>query len=188
MKISKSSLAAFAALSLVFNASADVTGEFTGVSFWASNGGKSFDVSGGSGTLKNEKSELVAQGDLQTVDKVMAIKATTGATFVCKPSTDAFAADAFSTDPVNEFASVELGDGNQWTLKDAKFQFVLEVRVLNQPQIFVALEKSLARASSITLKKGTYSLWGYTVTVEKATGTIKVAHGKIVDATDATYK
>jgi hypothetical protein len=60
--------------------------------------------------------------------------------------------------------------------------------VLNQPQIFVALEKSLARASSITLKKGTYSLWGYTVTVEKATGTIKVAHGKIVDATDATYK
>jgi hypothetical protein len=36
--------------------------------------------------------------------------------------------------------------------------------------------------------KGTYKLWGLSVTVEKEKGTLKIAHGKIIEAVDAKYR
>ena len=181
------SLAALFALAIAYEAVADVTGEFKGVSFWASNGGKSMEPSGGSGTLKNEKDTVVAQGDLKPVDKTMTIAAKKDATFVYTAAKTAFPADSFSSDPVKEFAAVELGDGNEWTIKDDKFVFVLEVPNLNQPRIAVALDKSLARASVITLPNGKYNLWGYPIEISKGTGMVKFQHGCLINMTDASF-
>ncbi|MGA2989947.1 MAG: hypothetical protein ABSD88_05680, partial [Candidatus Korobacteraceae bacterium] len=118
----------------------------------------------------------------------MTIMGTEGACFAHKPSADALPPEAYSKDGVAQFAEIELGDGNRWTLRDQKFLFILEVPNLNRPEILIALDKSLARASLIKLPKGTYTLWSYTVTVEKPTGTVKFAHGKIVEASDASFK
>lgn len=181
------SVVALFALAVAHEAAADVTGEFKGVSFWASNGGKSIEPSGGNGTLKNEKGTVVAQGDLKPVDKAMTIAANKDATFVHAAAKSAFPADSFSSDPVKEFAAVEFGDGNQWTIKDDKFVFVLEVPNLNQPRVVVALDKSLARASVITLPKGKYNLWGYPIEVSKSTGMVKFQHGCLINMTDASF-
>jgi hypothetical protein len=170
------------------NSSAQVTGEFKGVSFWATDGGRKFTAEGGSGALKNEKNETIAEGNLETIDEALAIKGKSGSVFVHEAKGDAFADDAFTKQEPKEFASLELRQGNLWTLKDAKFYFVLEVQNLNRPQIVPSLDRSLARASVIALPKGTVKLWGYSITVEKDTGTVKFAHGKIVEASDATYK
>jgi hypothetical protein len=190
MKTHKTIAASFAALfalAIAYGAIADVTGEFNGVSFRASNGGKSVKPSGGNGTLKNEKGSVVAQGDLKPVDKTMTSAAKKDATFVHAVAKTAFPADSFSSDPVMEFAAVEFGDGNQWTIKDDKFVFVLEVPNLNQPRIVVALDKSLARASVITLPKGKFNLWGYPIEVSKGTGIVKFRHGSLINMTDASF-
>ena len=190
MKANKSiatSLAALFALAIAYEAAADVTGEFTGVSFWASNGAKSVEPSGGNGTLKNEKDIVVAQGDLKPVDKTMTIAAKKDATFVHAAAKAAFPAESFTSNPVKEFAAIKFSDGNQWTIKDDKFVFVLEVPNLNQPRIAVALDKSLARASVITLPNGKYNLWGYPIEVSKGTGSVKFQHGSLINMTDASF-
>lgn len=173
------------------NSSAQVAGEFKGISFWVTTdaqGRHGFDVSGGRGVLKNGIGETIAEADLSNVEKALTIKGRSGASFTYQASGEPFADDAFSKDEVTEFASVLLNPGNQWTLKDANFYFVLEIPNMNQSQIVISLDKSLARASVITLPKGVVRLWGYTITVEKDTGTVKFAHGKIVEASDASYK
>lgn len=170
------------------NSSAQMTGEFRHVSFLATDGGKKFSAVGGSGTLKNEKNETIADGNLENIDEALAIKGKSGAAFIYQAKGEAFADDAFSKQEPKEFASLELSQGNRWTLKDAKFNFVLEVQNLNRPQIVPSLDRSLARASIITLPKGVLKLWGYTVSVEKESGTVKFAHGKIIEASDAAYE
>ncbi|MBN2269873.1 MAG: LysM peptidoglycan-binding domain-containing protein [Sedimentisphaerales bacterium] len=175
-------------LGLTFSVLAGVTGTFRNVSFLATDGGRKFIAAGGSGILKNDKNEVIAEGDLKNVDEFLTIKGRKDASFVYNPKTNAFSPDTFSKEAMKEFASIKLGEGNLWTLNDANFLFVLEIPILNQPQIVPALDKSLARASLITLPKGSFTLWGYLVTVEKDKGTVKVAHGNIVEASNATIK
>ncbi|MGB2937773.1 MAG: hypothetical protein WBD05_06200 [Phycisphaerae bacterium] len=187
MKTVCMSFAVCLTLLAALNCSAEVTGEFKDVSFWATDGGRKFIASGGTGTLKNEKSETIAEGELKDVDETLTIRGKRGASFVHQAKTEPFAADAYSKKEVTEFATVEFGEGNRWTLKDQNFLFVLEVPMLNRPQIVPSLDRCLARASLITLPKGVVQLWGYTITVEKERGTVKFAHGKIIEASDASY-
>ena len=180
--------------SFAANAYADVTGEFKDVDVYSDT---VFSIMGaqtkyalfdGNGTLKNKENAIVANNNLKyDVDGIVTIQALKGATFVHKPNSDSFAADVFSNKPVTEFAAIKLGDGNQWTVNDTNFLFVIQALPEIPLKVDIALDRSLARASSITLPKGTYTLWGYTITIEKATGTVKFAHGKIVDASDATF-
>jgi hypothetical protein len=110
------------------------------------------------------------------------------ASFSPKASSKPFEEVAWSKEAPKDFATVEFSEGGRWTLRDDKFLFVLEIAVLNRSKIVPALDKSLARASVITLPKGTYTLWGYTVTVEKSKGTLIFAHGKLVDTSDVASK
>ncbi len=181
------SLAILFTLVIAYQSAADVTGEFKGVSFWASNSGKSIELSGGNGTLTNEKGTIIAQGNLKSVDNAMTISASKDATFVHAVAKTVFAEDSFSSAPAKEYAAVQFGDGNQWTIKDDKFVFILEVPSLNQPQIVIALDKSLARASLITLPKGKYNLWGYPIEVTKDTGIVKFQNGCLINMTDASF-
>jgi phage gp45-like len=173
------------------NSWSSVTAKCTGVSFWATgtaDGGVKMEVSGGSATLFNEKDETVAQGDLKSVDGFMTVLGSKDASFVHSANSEGFPASTFSDTQITQFAEVELGQGGVWVLRDASFAFILEVPNLNQAVVVVSLDKSLARASSIHLQHGVYHLWGYTITVDKAAGIVKFAHGRIVDATDAVFK
>jgi hypothetical protein len=169
-----------------------VTGEFKCIEdVRMSAQGYTFDVACGDGVLKNGIGETIAKGDLSNIEKGLAIRGRSGASFTFQAAGEPFADDAFSKDEVTEFASVLLSPGNQWTLKDANFYFVVEIKKMDlthQTQVIFSVNKSLARASVITLPKGVVRLWGYTITVEKETGTVKFAHGRIVEATDASYK
>lgn len=71
--------------------------------------GRKFIASGGSGTLKNEKNETIAEGDLKDVDEALTIKGKSGAAFIHQAKGDPFADDAFSKEEVKEFASKEKG-------------------------------------------------------------------------------
>lgn len=191
MKAAIASVIVLTALIYAPESSASVTAQCKGVSFWATataDGQRKIKVSGGSGILSNEGNVVVAQGDLNSAENFMTVKGSKDASFVHAPGGDAFAPNVFSNDPVEHFAEVELGPENRWTLKDENFLFILDVPDMNQPRVEVALDESLARASSIKLQQGIYKLWGYTITVEKATGTVKFAHGRIVDSSDATFK
>jgi len=141
---------------------------------------------GGSGTLKNERNQTIAQGDLSVRGRTLVINGKTGATFAYGVKEEAFADNAFPMDEVKEFASIELTKGNRWALKDANFYFVFELPS-GRPELVLNLDNSLGRASIITLPRGVVRLWGYAITVEKKTGTVKFAHGKIIEASDASY-
>mgnify|MGYP000909834940 CR=1 FL=1 len=170
---------------VVSNLYAGVTGDFKGVSFWATDGGRKFEVSGGTGVLKNEKDKVVAEGKLGTVDEVLCLDAKKGSTFTHKAGTAAFGADAFPKNTPKTFAEVEYAGTDVWTIKDGSFLFVLEVPALSTPQIKVDLDKSLARASIIHLPQGTYTLWGNEIEVEEGGGTVKVQAGTVIEHTNA---
>jgi hypothetical protein len=170
---------------------AQVTGNFDGVSFWATtspDGKRQFSAEGGTGTLKNDKGEIVAQGQLTTKNQSLGINGRSGASFGYEPKTATFADNIWPNKEETEFALVEMSAGNRWTLKDDNFYFALEIPALNRPQIVIDLDKSLARASIISVPNGIVRLWGYTVKVEKSRGVVRVMHGKIVEATDASYE
>ncbi|MFA4944985.1 MAG: hypothetical protein WC789_09830 [Lentisphaeria bacterium] len=164
---------------------ADVSGSFKGVSFWATDGGRKFVVSGGTGVLKNEKGEVVAEGTLKTVEGCLTLAGKKGSTFAYKASAEAFANDAFPKEPPTAFAEVEYTEAGTWVTKDAKFLFVLEVPALNAPQVKVELDKSLARASIIALAKGNYTLWGNVIEVGEGGGSVKVQGGSVVESKNA---
>jgi hypothetical protein len=148
-----------------------------------------FSGSGGTGTLKNDRSETIAEGNLTSNEQVfLAIKGKRDATFTHNAKNATFADNTFAKKEATEFASVELSSGNRWTLKDDNFYFALELPDATRPRIVVDLDESLARASIITFPNGVVKLWGYSVTVEKSKGTVKFAHGKIIEATDASYE
>jgi len=164
---------------------ADVTGSFEGVSFLATDGGKKFEALGGTGVLKNEKGEVVAEGALKTEGGVLILRAKKGSAFAHRAATAPFAEDAFPKDPPRVFAEIEVTESTSWLIKDANFVFVLEIPALNVPRIEVQLDKSLARAAVISLPKGNHTLWGYTVKVGEGGGTIKFQHGAIVEGKNA---
>lgn len=175
-------------LAWVCNCLGEVAGIFKGVSFWATQGGRKFTASGGTGVLKNEKGEIVAEGKLANIEGLLVIKGKENASFVHEASKQAIKENSCPKGLENKYAQVELAEDNRWILKNKNFYFVLEIPMLNRPQIVPALDKSLARASMITLPKGTFKLWGYTITVEKPKGIVKFAHGKMVDISDATLE
>jgi len=169
------------------NFGAQVTGEFRDVSFWETAGGNNTIFAAGSGTLWNERNEIIAEGDLSVVDEALSINGKKEASFLYTASETAFTDDAFSDQDVQEFATLELSEGSRWTLQGDNFRFVLESPTLMSTQLLISLEKSLARASIITLPKGSVSLWGYTITVENEKGTVTFAHGKVIESSGATY-
>ena len=162
--------------------SAKITGEFQGVSFEAyarSDGGLRFSAAGGSGTLRNEGNEVIAEGGLATVDQALMIRGNRDASFYHVARTQAFADDDFADQAVEGFAAVQLSESSRWTLKDDDFRFLLELpHGLGTPLIVPNLDRSLARASIITLPEGTVSLWGFAITVESENGTVTFARGK----------
>lgn len=166
---------------------AQVTGEFKDVSFWATDGGRKFEASGGSGVLKNADGAVIAEGKLTSPAGLLAINGKKGASFSHTPSTQPFNKEAWPKEAPREIAEVALTEGSRWTLKDERFLFVLEVPALNRPQIVPVLDKSLARASVITLPKGKYNLWGYPINVSKDAGIVKFRHGFLINMTDASF-
>ena len=166
---------------------ARLKGEFRGVSFWAADGGKRIMVSGGSGILKNEEGQIVAEGPLETVAGALVVSGRQGATFVHRPGKKALAKGVFPQEVPQRFATVELREGNRWILRDAAFHFVLEVPKLAQPRIQVNVESSLARASTITLPRGSYHMWGYAITVA-STGSVTFANGRVVKTSQASAR
>ncbi|MBA7686586.1 hypothetical protein ES703_95036 [subsurface metagenome] len=60
--------------------------------------------------------------------------------------------------------------------------------MLNVPQLNIATDKSLARASIVIFLDGTFRLWGYTVTIGEGGGNLKFQHGKIIDGSNAVVK
>ncbi len=148
---------------VVSSALADVSGSFKDMSFWATDGGRKFVASGGTGVLKNEKAEVVAEGSLKTVEGVLTLAGKKGATFAHKASADAFATDAFPKEPPTAFAEVEYTEAGTWVIKDAKFMFVLEVPALNAPQVniergriykYELLSRRIAKRSGAYWQKG----------------------------------
>jgi ankyrin repeat protein len=139
-------------------------------------------------TLHNRRNAVVAQGNVTQAADFMTIKGHKGASFTHRPSATALPAEAYSKDTVGDFARIEFEAGDRWTLKDGNFFFILTVPDSAGGEVVVDLDKSLARASLIKLPKGTYTLWGYTLTVVKPTGTVKFAHGKIIEASDASFR
>jgi alpha-N-arabinofuranosidase len=120
---------------------------------------------------------------LQTTEDLLSIAGKRGASFTFRPRIDAIPIDTYPKTRVNEVALVELGPGNQWTLHDAKFVFLLDVAMLTKPTIEPALDISLARASLISFPKGTFRLWGYTITASEPSASVRFEHGKIVETT-----
>jgi len=174
---------------LVFalSSKAEVTGSFEGVNFWVSEtaeGRQVFSGVRGKGLLKNEQQEIVAKGDLINVEGFLSIKGKKGATFIHIAGVEPLKKGTYSKETPKDFAVVELINGNRWLLKDSNFVFLLELLSLGGP-LKIAIDKSLARASVITLSKGIFRLWGYTVTVGDGGGKVKFRHGKIIDSSNA---
>jgi hypothetical protein len=177
-----------ATMLLAASLNADVIGVFKNVSFWAAEGGKKIEASGGSGILKNEEGEVVADGALTSVCGMLVIKGLQNSSFVHNPAKKPFPKSTFPRELPNEFARIDLTKGNRWVVRDTTFYFVLEIPKLNAPQIAVNLDKSLARASIVTLAKGSYSMWGYLVAVTEVRGSVTFANGKVIKASHVTVK
>ena len=132
---------------------------------------------------------MIAEGGLATVDQALMIRGNRDASFYHVARTQAFADDDFADQAVEGFAAVQLSESSRWTLKDDDFRFLLELpHGLGTPLIVPNLDRSLARASIITLPEGTVSLWGFAITVESENGTVTFARGNPIEVSGATYE
>lgn len=139
--------------------------------------------------LKNEQDNIVAKGNLINVAGLPAVKAEKGASFFHTASVEPIPKETYLKEPPEDFAIVKLMKTNRWLLKDSNFVFLLEgLDRLIDPYLEIAIDKSLARASIIILYEGTFSLWGYTVTIGEEGGNVKFRHGKIIDGLNAVIK
>ena len=170
---------------IVISSEAKVTCSFKGVSFWATEGGNKIEASGGTGVLKNEQGEIVAEGELGSIGGFLTVNAKKGATFTHTPSFESLQKENWPKEVIKDYSIVELTKVNQWSLRDSSFLFLLEVPMLNIPQLNVATDKSIARTSVVLFPEGTIKLWGYKVAIGKGGGNLKFKHGKIIDGSNA---
>lgn len=164
-----------------------LTSKFATTEIGMNMGGKNVLQTKGIGSVKNDKDEVIAEGDLIEMDGITVLKVKDGSTFKFCPTEEIFPEGTFSDKEVTEFAVIDLTQGSpecQWTAKDANFCFALEVK---NWELVPYLDKSLARASILTLPKGLYKLWGYSIEVIPKSGTVKFAHGKPIQGSEDVY-
>jgi len=170
-------------------ASAEVTGFFKGVSFWAKigEGGKRiYSVSGGSGTLKNEKEEIVAEGKLEDKEGYIAIRSRKGGSFEYKPQTTKVTSTKCTETEPSQFATMSLDKQNRWLLTDSNFFFLMKAGGTFSPTIQILFPESIVRASVITLPSGKFELFGYRIKVPKDGARVKFFHGIVVENSNCT--
>lgn len=159
-----------------------------GISFWATDGGKNIVSSSGTSVLKNEKGEVVADGEVIHVGGFLALKGKAGSSFVHTPDRAKILEQKYPKQTPTTFAQVELRGTNDWVLRDDDFLFLLEVPNLTVPVLQTPLDRSLARASILQLPQGVFNLWGHELTVGAGGGTVKVTYGDITEVKNATVK
>ena len=105
------------------------------------------------------------------------------------PNPEPLRKDTYAGLPPGAFPEVRFKRPNTWVLRDSDFIFLLEPPAIRGEKIRkVDVDKSLLRASIITLPEGTFRLWGYTVHVKQGGGTMKLLHGKVTESSNAEVR
>ncbi len=164
-----------------------IRAEFSGlnVRFW--DGGLKCHVSSGSGTLRNDIDEIIADGAVETMgDVAAAVRGRRDASFFFDPTPTAPPEDTFAGLPTTPVANVALGADGLWRLLDDHFMVLMVPASLGSLEI--AMDKSVARASRLTLPRGVYQMWGQEVTVQQDVATVTVTHGEIAVKSGAAVR
>jgi hypothetical protein len=141
--------------------------------------GKPFLTKDATATIKNEKNEVVAMGNLVIIGETLEVQGKQGASFAYSPSPEATIGTNWPTE-VSTNASLVVFDGkNGWMLKDDHFFFMLECGFNFSANILIG--NSLLLSSRISFPEGTYSLWGYSITVGTGGGAAVFKKGLPVD-------
>lgn len=175
-----------AILSLVFLspvfAGVTVTGKFKG----GGKNGQPLTVTGGTIVLRNEKAEIVAEGELKQMGPYLAISAKDRTAFAHNP--DVAPIEFPGMQEPAEFVNVDFAEGGEWMVTSGSLLILLKNEGLTsrmmaglEPPVKVDLDASLARASSIRLPKGSHVLFGFQIIALDEGGTVRFANGKIVE-------
>jgi len=141
----------------------------------------------GTGTIKNKTGDIVASGKLIINEGAMAILGRKGAVFTYAPQPTTILSP--TNWPVKAPANVALVDfdgKSMWTLKDDQFLFLLDVGGNFQANILV--DNSLLLSSRIGFPEGTYSMWGYSITVGAGGGAVVFRQNHLVDGANANVE
>ena len=164
---------------------AEITASFTGVSFFARVGEEGypiFEVTGGTGTIKNKEGKVISQGTLSSDHGFIILCAAKGVSFEFEPEAAKVTDKRWEDQRESTFAKLSLERGRKWTVQDDEFRFLMEVTSLDSPPtISVLIPESIVRASVITLPQGTLTLFGYRIRAAKDGATVKFLHGKITE-------
>jgi hypothetical protein len=144
-----------------------------------------YDVRDGTGAVKNETGEVIAEGRLRTAGNWLAIPGKTGTTFKFEAYGSSVKATWPDTEP-GEFAFLSLNQTHDWTISDDRFLFLAEVSQLGRPTLFVRLPESITRASFVTVPKGDLDLFGYRIVAPADGGKVKFQKGAVVDCSGCT--
>lgn len=147
----------------------------------------------GHATLKNDKTgQIIADGDIKTVERWGSVNASKGAIFTCAPTQGqvSFGESKSKTTPI--YAALEFSPPDQWKTLDDNF-YILSEFVQTGPltvqdlagkgeavQLVFNLERSITRASVLTLPKGEHILFGYRINVQDTSGQITFRLGKVI--------
>jgi hypothetical protein len=139
-----------------------------------------YEARGGSGALKNEKGDVIAEGKLGTTEDWLSMSGKEGTTFKFGEYGGPVESAWGNLKP-GEFATLELTNTDEWRIEDARFSFLLEVRQLGRATLFVRLPESIVRASIIKLPKGDVVLFGYRIAASEDGATVKFQHGAVIE-------
>jgi hypothetical protein len=166
---------------------ATLGGSFQAVTFSVYRGtdGYIYDVRSGTGTVKNEKGEVIAEDSLRAAGDRLAIRGKVGTTFKFG-AYGALVKAAWPDPQPGDFASLSLNRTDQWMIEDDHFSFLAQVYRLDKPTLFVCLPESIARASIITVPKGDLDLFGYKIAAPADGGKVKFQKGAVIDCSGCT--
>ena len=136
------------------------------------------------GTITNEKGEDVATGKLIVVGKALILQGKRGASFAYSPPREPFVATNWPIEGQTNLASVAFDGKGKWVLQDDHFSFMLEYGFVGGK---ILLDESLLFSSRVGLPEGTYSLWGYSITVSNGGGSVVFKSGLPTGAENAVF-
>lgn len=150
-------------------------------------------VTGGTGTIKNKKGNIVAEGRLSTVEGILSLVGKKGTSFKYVPQIkrvsgkDKVGSVIWSEEGPTKFSRVSFGRGGNWTLKDDGFHFLIgPMPMLHDPEFSIDLmvSESLVRATIIELPIGEHVMFGYKINALQDGATVTFAHGSITEQTN----
>ena len=157
-------------------------------------------VASGSVVLENDKREVIAEGKLEVVERLLGVRAKKGATFFYVPLQEKYSTPDWTQKSKPQLATLQYTRENRWQVMDENFFFLFtpympfSVATPGVGESFTNLDTaanvkptaSITRYSVIQLPAGTFKMFGYTIKSGKDGATVKFSYGKVVGTKDCT--